>query len=481
MGRHEQAHARLVAALTDLSDAGGAAAVSLMLELAADEVYRLRYQAGQAWAQQAVDAAKANDDAALTAAALATLARALAWGGEPSQAEPVRAEATGLVDALTDEQLAARLDAAVDLAGAEIYLDRFVEAAGHAERALAVGRATGQGRLFPGIYATLGVAWCMAGRLADAAELLEAAIEAARLSGHSPALAWALFCRAFVAVPAGDLKTAIAAGQESLELATEGSQDVIAARAAAVLAVALLDAGHPDQAAAALAGPVGSQHFDAIPDVWRAYLLELMTRCWLALGRREQAQAAAAGAQASAEAVGLRSAQAMALRASAAVALAGGEAARAAQQAMRAADLADAVGLPIEAALARTVAGRALAELGDPDRAVSELERAAAELDRRGALRYRDAAQRELRQLGQHIHRRTRAGDSASGVGALTGRELEIAQLIVDRKTNAEIARELFLSKKTVETHIRNMFRKLDANSRVEIARAVEAAERGSG
>ena len=202
---------RLAAALEDLPDAAGAAAVSLMLELAADEVYRLRYQAGQAWAQQAVDAAKAIGDPALEAAALATLARALAWGGEPTRGEQVRAEATAIVDTLTDEQLAGRLDAAVELAGAEIYLDRFVEAAAHAERALAVGRATGQGQLFPGIYATLGVAWCMVGRLADAAELLDAAIEAARLSGHPPALAWALFCRAFVAVPAGDLKTAIAA------------------------------------------------------------------------------------------------------------------------------------------------------------------------------------------------------------------------------------------------------------------------------
>jgi DNA-binding CsgD family transcriptional regulator len=480
LGRHDQARERLVATLTDLPDADGPAAVSLMLELAADELYRLRYQAGQEWAQQAVAAAKTIGDPALAAAATATLARALAWGGEATRGEHVRAKAATMVDALTDEQLTGRLDAAVELAGAEIYLDRFVEAAAHAERALALGRATGQGRLFPGIYATLGVAWCMAGRLADAAELLEAAIEAARLSGHSPALAWALFCRAFVAVPAGDLKTAIAAGQESLELATEASQGVIAVRAAAVLAVALLDAGHPDRAAAALAGPVGSEQFGAIPDVWRAYLLELMTRCWLTLGRHEQAQAAAAGAQASAEAVGLRSARAMALRASAAVALASGDAAPAAQQARRAADLADAVGMPVEAALARTVAGAALAELGDRDRALTELELAAAELERCGAVRYRDAAQRELRQLGQHIHRRTRPGDSDSGVGALTGRELEIAHLIVDRKTNAEIARELFLSKKTVETHVRNMFRKLDANSRVEIARAVEAAERGA-
>ena len=225
-----------------------------MLELAADAVYRLRYRAGQEWAERAVDAAKAIGDPALEAAALATLARALAWGGEPTRGEAVRSEAAALIDALTDEQLAARLDAAVDLAGAEIYLDRFVEAAAHAERALAVGRATGQGQLFPGVYATLGVAWCMVGRLAEAAELLDAAIEAARLSGNPQALAWALFCRAFVAVPAGDIKTAIATAQESLELATEAGQAVIAARAASVLAVALLDAGQPDRAAAVLAG-----------------------------------------------------------------------------------------------------------------------------------------------------------------------------------------------------------------------------------
>jgi DNA-binding NarL/FixJ family response regulator len=51
----------------------------------------------------------------------------------------------------------------------------------------------------------------------------------------------------------------------------------------------------------------------------------------------------------------------------------------------------------------------------------------------------------------------------------------------MDRKTNPQIAAELFLSSKTVETHLRHIFRKLGVSSRVEVARAVEdAASRDS-
>jgi DNA-binding CsgD family transcriptional regulator len=62
----------------------------------------------------------------------------------------------------------------------------------------------------------------------------------------------------------------------------------------------------------------------------------------------------------------------------------------------------------------------------------------------------------------------------------LTDRELQLARLVVDRKTNAEIAAELFLSQKTVETHLRNIFRKVSVSSRVALARAVEDADRAS-
>ena len=112
---------------------------------------------------------------------------------------------------------------------------------------------------------------------------------------------------------------------------------------------------------------------------------------------------------------------------------------------------------------------------------MAELQRAAAAFDACGALRYRDSAERELGKLGHRPHRRTRAGKTdGTSIDSLTERELQVARLVVDRKTNPEIAAELFLSQKTVETHLRNIFRKIDVSTRVELARAVEHADHGA-
>jgi len=113
---------------------------------------------------------------------------------------------------------------------------------------------------------------------------------------------------------------------------------------------------------------------------------------------------------------------------------------------------------------------------------VRVLERAVRQLDACGAVRYRQEAEQELRKLGRHVHRRTRPGTlDGAGVETLTQRETEVARLVVDRRTNPEIATELFLSVKTIETHLRSIFRKLDVSSRHDVARAVERADRDIG
>ena len=102
------------------------------------------------------------------------------------------------------------------------------------------------------------------------------------------------------------------------------------------------------------------------------------------------------------------------------------------------------------------------------------LRAAESELDSCGCARVRDEMRRELRKLGARAEKRGPAAAGDSGLPALTKRELEIAELVTDRKTNREIATALFLSDKTIESHLRNIFVKLGVSSRVDVARAVE-------
>jgi DNA-binding CsgD family transcriptional regulator len=65
-----------------------------------------------------------------------------------------------------------------------------------------------------------------------------------------------------------------------------------------------------------------------------------------------------------------------------------------------------------------------------------------------------------------------------AGIESLTERELHVTRLVVDRRTNAQIAAGLFLSQKTVETHLRNIFHKTGVTTRVALARTVERSDR---
>jgi DNA-binding CsgD family transcriptional regulator len=481
LGRHSDAHNRLVRALESLEDRESAEAAALMIELAVDGVYRMEYDQITGWAAKAREIATSLGDQLLLASAVATMAWGAGLRGATSEAEDYRADAAELVDGLSDDELALRLDAAVNLAGAELYLDRFKEARAHAERVVAVARATGQPAFVP--FAFMLLAWprMLHGELAEGGAMLDAAIEEARLFGNAHSLAGLLLNRSLTALAAGDLEIAVSAAEESVELTREMENGLAPAATGLALAAALLETGDPklDSAVELLLERCGGAGLPLMPGAsFRAKWLELLTRCWLALGRPDDARKAAECAQATAAAIGAgRMASAMADRATAVVALASGDAASAADCALASANAADDAGLPVEAALSRTLAGRALAQADRTEQAVTELARAAEAFNACGARRYRDATDHELRRLGVRVHRRSQPGAvGAGGIDALTEREREVAGLVVDRRTNSEIAEILFLSPKTVETHVRNIFRKLDVSSRAEAARTVEAA-----
>jgi DNA-binding CsgD family transcriptional regulator/tetratricopeptide (TPR) repeat protein len=479
LGRHEEAHARLVQALDAVPDHESDDAVSLMIDLALDAFYRIEFDTMSEWAVRAYAAAQSREATPLVAAATAILAFTESCIGPIAVAHEHCEEAAALIDELPDEQLALRLDAIAWLTAAEFYLDRYAQCEAHCSRGLAVGRATSQGDLFPALTQALGNVMFVTGRPREAAELLEGAVEAARLVQHPFAMAWSLLNQSFAYTMAGEADDALRTGEEAWTRVQGMDGTIVSAWAGAAYAVACLEKGEPARAAEMLAGACGGADLPFVAAAWRANWLEVLTRCFLALGRHDEAKVAAERSMARAQEFGLRVGLALGNRAVAAVALEAGDAKEAADRALASAALAQEAGALTEAGLSRTLAGRALAQAGEPDRAAEELERAAASLEECGALRYRGKAEQELRALGRTVHRRSRRGTSVgSGVESLSGRELEVARLVVDRRTNAEIAAELFLSVKTVETHLRNIFRKLDASSRVDVARAVERAER---
>ena len=479
LGRHDAARARLLATLDGLPDPGSPEAAALMIDLGLDAALSMDYRRSRVWGDRALAVARPLDETPLVAAAAGICALGLAAAGESQEAERYREETAALVDAMPDHQLAMRLDAVSSLASAEGYLDRFEAALAHAQRAFAIGRATGQGELLPVLIPAAATAVCGLGRLADANELLDGGIEGARLTGNAQPLAWNLISLGIVHMLSGDFDAALDALEESIDLSRHIDAGAISSFARVIRGHVLIERGEAEAGVSTLIAATGAEDLPTVPGPWRAWALDNLVQGWLALGREAEAERAAEHAEAVAAATGLRFALAAARRARAQVTLAAGDAAAAADHALASAATADAVGARVEASISRVLAGRALALAGEPERAVAELQRAAADFEACGALRRRGVAERELGKLGRRRHRRTRPGQAdGAGVAALTERELEVARLVVDRRTNAQIATELFLSTKTVETHMRNLFHKLDVSSRADVARTVERADR---
>ena len=351
LGRHHEAHTRLEAALAELPGAVEEDAVVLMIELGRDGFYQRDYGAMLEWARRALEVARELGDRGLMATAAGALTMAASFAGVIAEALAAADEGAALVDAMPDAELARHLDFGVNgLAGAEILLDRLAVGAARAERGLLVARATGQGQVLPVLFWT-GTIRSDCGRLREAAEILDEAIEIARVGGQAQGMAWNLFARSFAATAAGDTALALATARESVAALRGVEPSFPATGAHHSLAAALFADGDADGAREALLEAGGDEALALIPAAWRPRALELHTRILLALDRREAAAAAASAAQELAERLGLRSAGAYADRAAR-----GGERRPGCWRCASAAAFAE-VGAPVQAALSRALAG----------------------------------------------------------------------------------------------------------------------------
>jgi len=216
------------------------------------------------------------------------------------------------------------------------------------------------------------------------------------------------------------------------------------------LALLRLAQGRADAAATSIRQVIAA----ASDPLTRARYLPAAVEILLAAGDAVNAEAVGRDLEEIAAAMRNEILEAMAAHARAAILIANGDASRAVGPLRSAFATWQRVGAPYIAARIRVLVADALEALGDVD----------------GAALERDAALTVFRDLGAapdiarlETGAARRPPERPFG---LTGREIEVLRLVSQGLTNREISKELFLSEKTVDRHLSNIFAKLDVPTR---------------
>ncbi|WP_213451783.1 helix-turn-helix transcriptional regulator [Rhizomonospora bruguierae] len=195
-----------------------------------------------------------------------------------------------------------------------------------------------------------------------------------------------------------------------------------------------------------------------------AELLPDAVRLAVAVGDADAARAAAARAEAVTTKADAPHRRAIALHCRG---LLDGDAARlldAAEQYRRA-------GRPLPRAQALEAAGVALAESGDPSAARTHFTSAYTVYSTLGAAWDLARTQATFRRYGIRRGSRARHRRDRQGWTSLTATEEKVVALVAEGMSNPEIASRLFLSPRTVQTHVSHILAKLGLNSRIDVAR----------
>ena len=121
---------------------------------------------------------------------------------------------------------------------------------------------------------------------------------------------------------------------------------------------------------------------------------------------------------------------------------------------------------PFEHARAELAYGEVLRRARRRVEARDHLRAALDSFETLGATLWAERARVELRASGQTARKR-----DPSTRNTLTEQELQIARFVAEGHTNREVAAQLFLSPRTIDFHLRNVYRKLGITSRTALAR----------
>jgi DNA-binding NarL/FixJ family response regulator len=475
LGQHDEAEAILQRELASQVPSAPGALAAVHMELATTRVMSADFAGAREAAERALELAPTSEQATLAGAA-ATLTLSCAASGEIALALGHRETAARLVDGLSDVELASSLEVGVWLGWAEMFLEHVEAARRHLERCLRIARRGAHQHLLTHLLVGWGSVLKIAGDLPVATEAYDEAREAGERVGSREltTMATAMQCRA--ATWRGDLAAAERFGAEAVAMAGERS-NWFASVAGALLAQARLLAGNPDGAVEAILKAGGGPDLPGFDPASRCDWWEAAITAAVLEGDLDVARDLSARSQACASALPLSSPEAFASLGEARIRLASDAADEAASQAAHAAALFTSTGHRIEAARAQYLEGLARGRLGQRTEALELLTAAEAVFADCRAARMRAEARAELRRLGRRVATLDRSGSGRrtdeSALGVLSARERQVAALVAAGMTNRQIAGELVVSEKTVESHLAHIFVKLEVSSRAAVAAAV--------
>jgi DNA-binding NarL/FixJ family response regulator len=469
MGRNAESAALLLRELAAAGDRTTGDVVSLHLELATTRLLGGRFTAARKTAETAQRLASPEDQP-LRAHAAAVIALSAAAAGDLAAAHEQRQVGALAVDGLADAELAGVLESGIWLGWAEMFLEALPDARRHLDRCLAIARRGAHHYLLPHLLIGYGSTLKTVGELVGAAESYDEAADAAAhiASGELDTMTMAMQCR--IATWLGDLDRAERLGDRAVRAASD-RDNWFSAVAVAVLAQARVTAGRTGGCVDAIYGAGGGPELTGFDPASRCDWWEVVTRA--ALGDQDVATATDAADRADACAAGLplHSPSGFAALAEAAVARHVHDAQRATEHASRAVDAFIASGHRLEWARARMIRGRAHADAGRRSDALADLTAAESCFAGSQARHLQRQARAALRRLGKRVAAEDPVDASVDGpLAALSQREREVAALVAKGHTSRQIAADLFVSAKTVESHLGHIFTKLGVSSRAAVA-----------
>ncbi|MET0864707.1 MAG: AAA family ATPase [Nakamurella sp.] len=470
VGRHDAARRRLQHAL-QAQDQQGPAAARLFAELAVSAYESGAFDEFGPFAERALGLPAA--DHLVRSVSLLLLAVTQIFTGDQAAAKRGSDDAIRIISTVSDAELATHAELLIVVPWALLSLERLTDILTTGRRTADAARRAGNSSAAVAQELAVLLALGLTGRIRECVDAADRAEQSARTTFNDQIVQWSLWMRAWALLERGNVQTAHLAATESVEIARRLDDSSLVTVATAVLGATLVAAGEPGKGRPMLAA------YDLDPG-WVCRWAPILVEADLALGDLVSAGEHADRATALANTIGLAGPRAYAARAAGMTALAAGEAEAAHSHSQAAIAAAESIGATLEVARCRLLAGRALAA-SDRAGAIAELEAAARMADDAGAERVRDAAVRELRRLGRRVGRGGQRAPGGGELGELSPREREIAELVADGLTNKEIAGRLFLSGKTVESHLSRTFAKLDVRSRAALATKLGAASRADG